>query len=84
MAQLVPVWLRPNVISLRRFSAATRWWSQWSFFDGAAVAQSAVAAGEPGDGSFDHGPVPVVFGAPVGVAGGMAGSTLEGVVGPDE
>ena len=52
-------------------------------FGGSAVAQTPVAAGEPGDGAFDHGPVLVVFGAPVIVLGGLAGSTLKGVVGAD-
>jgi hypothetical protein len=33
--------------------------------DDAAVAQPAVAAGQPGDGPFDHGPVLTVFGQPI-------------------
>src|SRR5271168_3483019 len=35
--------------------------------DGAAVAQPAVASSEPGDGSFDHGPVLAVIGQPIRV-----------------
>jgi hypothetical protein len=31
MAQPVLVWVRPRVIRRRRFQAATRWCSQWSF-----------------------------------------------------
>jgi len=46
----------------------------------AAVAQSAVAARQPGDGAFDHGSVLAVFGQPVGVTGGPACGALSRVV----
>ena len=42
----------------------------------AAVADSAVAVGdEPGDGSFDHGPVLPVVGEPFTVTPGLAGAS---------
>ena len=31
MAQVVPVWCSPSVVSRRRFRAAARWCSQWLF-----------------------------------------------------
>jgi hypothetical protein len=48
-----------------------------------AVAQSAVAAGQPGDGPFDHGPVLAVFGQPVRVTSGLAGGALPRIVRAD-
>src|SRR5215212_1424596 len=47
---------------------------------GAAVAQAAVAAGEPGDGAFDHGPVLPVEGLKFRVGGAAAGGAGESVV----
>src|SRR5215217_7464109 len=47
---------------------------------GAAVAQAAVAAGEPGDGAFDHGPVLPVQGLEGGVCGAGAVGAGERVV----
>ena len=46
-----------------------------------AAVQPAVAAGEPGDGAFDHGPVLTVFGQPVRITSGLAGGALPRVVG---
>src|ERR1700741_2893175 len=42
----------------------------------AAVAQPAVAAGEPGDGAFDHGSVLAIFDQPVWVTRRLAGGAL--------
>jgi len=49
---------------------------------GAAVAQPAVAAGQPGDGAFDHGPMLAVFGQPVRVSGCLPGGAQLRVMGP--
>ena len=49
----------------------------------AAVAQFAVAAGQPGDGAFDHRPVLAVFGQPIRVTGGLSGGALPRVMGAD-
>src|SRR6476659_8010361 len=49
---------------------------------GAAVAQPAVAAGQPGDGAFDHGPMLAVFGQPVRVSGCLPGGAHLRVMGP--
>ena len=56
MIQAPSMWSRPRVISRRRLSAATRWAAR-VVLGGAAVAQAAVAAHEPGDAAFDHRPV---------------------------
>src|SRR5258707_11542152 len=49
----------------------------------AAVTHPAVAAGQPGDGPFDHGPVLSVFGQPLRVTSRLPGSALPGVMGAD-
>src|SRR4051794_7578726 len=48
-----------------------------------AVAQSSVAAGQPGDGPFDHGPMLTVFGQPIRVMSGPPGGAQPRVVGTD-
>ena len=52
-------------------------------FDDAAVAQPAVAAGQPGDGAFDHGSVLAVFGQPLWVASGLSRGALPRIMDPD-
>ena len=52
-------------------------------FADAAVSQPAIAAGQPGDGAFDHGPMLAILGQPVGVARGSAGGAQERIVRAD-
>src|SRR3954471_2039118 len=49
--------------------------------DHAAVGHSPVSAGEPGDGAFDHGPVPAVVGLEVRLGSARPMFPLERVVG---
>src|SRR4029077_10798607 len=51
--------------------------------DDAAVTQSSVAAGQPGDGPFDHRPMLTVFGQPAGVASAPPGGACPRVVSAD-
>jgi hypothetical protein len=44
----------------------------------AAVAQPAIAAGQPGDGPFDHGPVLAVVRLPIRITSSPAGRRVDG------
>jgi hypothetical protein len=61
-------------------SAATRWWSQALFLRDASVGDAPVAAGQPGDGAFDHRPVLPIGGLEFVAAGAFAMCSLQGVV----
>ena len=72
----MPVWCRPRVISRRRLSRGGAVVQPVVVLGDAAVAQFAVAARQPGDGAFDHGPVLTVFGLPIPGLGVSPGGAL--------